>query len=76
LSSSEPNSPTIVSPRYTITAEKEDSDLKSLLMMKKDINSSIKEIQENTGKYLEALKKETQNPLKNYRKIQSNRQRE
>ena len=37
---------------------------------KKDINNSLKEIQENTGKYLEGLKEDTQkNPLKNYRKI-------
>ena len=53
LASSEPNSPTIVSPRYSITPEKQDSDLKSLLMMmiknfKKDINNFLKEIQENT----------------------------
>jgi hypothetical protein len=81
LVSSEPSSPTIESLGYTITPEKQDWDLKSLLMMmiedfKKDINSSLKEIQENTGKQLEALKEETQkNPLKNYRKIQSNRQR-
>jgi hypothetical protein len=49
LASSEPNSPTIASPGYTITLEKQDSDLKSLLMMmiedfKKDINYSLKEI--------------------------------
>jgi hypothetical protein len=31
---------------------------------KKDINSSLKEIQENTGKQLEALKEETQKSLK------------
>jgi DNA anti-recombination protein RmuC len=31
---------------------------------KKDINNSLKEIQENTGKQLEALKEETQNSLK------------
>ena len=31
---------------------------------KKDINNSLKEIQENTGKQLEALKKETQKSLK------------
>jgi hypothetical protein len=30
---------------------------------KKDVNSSVKEIQENTGKEVEALKEETQNPL-------------
>jgi hypothetical protein len=79
LASSKPNSPTIASPGYTITPEKQDSDVKSLLMMmiedfKKDINNSLKEIQENKGKQLEALKKETKkNPLNNYRKTQSNR---
>jgi hypothetical protein len=35
---------------------------------KKDINNSLKEIQQNTGKQLEALKEETQKSLKNYRK--------
>jgi peptidoglycan hydrolase CwlO-like protein len=50
LASSEPNSPTIASPGYTITPEKQDSDLMLLLMtmtedFKKDINSSLKEIQ-------------------------------
>jgi hypothetical protein len=33
LESSEPNSPTIASPGYAITTEKQDMDLKSLLMM-------------------------------------------
>ena len=69
LASSELNSPTIASPAYTITPEKQDMDLKSILMMimedyKKDINNSIKEIQENTGKQIEALKEETQKSLK------------
>ena len=54
LASSEPNTPTIASPGYTITLEKQDSNLKSLLMMiedlKKIVNNSFKEIQENTGK--------------------------
>ena len=55
LSSSEPNSPNIAIPGYTITVEKQDSDLKSLFVMmiediKKGINNSLKEIQENTGK--------------------------
>jgi hypothetical protein len=64
LASSEHNSPTIASPGYTITPEKQDLDLKSLFMMeiedyKKDINNSLKEIQENTGKQVEALKEET-----------------
>jgi hypothetical protein len=45
LASSEPSSPTIASPGYTNTSEKQDSDLKSLLMMmiediKKNINNS------------------------------------
>jgi hypothetical protein len=69
LTSSEPNSPTRASPGYTITPEKQDSDLKSLLMMmiedlKKVINNSLKEIQENTGKQIEALKEERQKSLK------------
>ena len=77
LASSEPNSLTIASPGYTITPEKQDMDLKSLLMImmedfKKEINNPLKEIQENTGKQIEALKEETQKPLKNYRKTQPN----
>ena len=59
----------IASPRYTNTPEKQDSELKSLLTVmiedfKKDINNSHKEIQENTGKQLEAPKEETQKSLK------------
>ena len=47
LASSEPNSPTIASPGYTITLEKQDLELKSLLIMMiedfyKDINNSLK----------------------------------
>ena len=69
LASSEHNSPTIASPGYTITLEKQDSDLKSLFIMmikvfKKSVNNSLKEIQENIGKQLEALKEETQKSLK------------
>jgi hypothetical protein len=53
LASSEPNSPTIASPGYTITLEKQDLYLKSLLMMmiedfKKVINNSLEEVQKNT----------------------------
>jgi hypothetical protein len=64
LASSEPNSPTITSPGYTITPEKQDLDLKSLLMImiedfKKDINNFLKELQENTGKQVETLKGKT-----------------
>jgi hypothetical protein len=62
LASSEQNSPTIASPGYTITPEKQEMDLKSLLMMmvedyKKEINSSLKEIQENTSKMMKELNK-------------------
>jgi hypothetical protein len=69
LASSESSSPTIASLGYTITPEKQDSDLKSLLMMvigdfKKVINNSLKEIQENTSKQLGALKEETQKSVK------------
>jgi len=40
---------------------------------KKDINNSLKEIQKNTGKQVEALKEKKQNLLKNYRKTQLKR---
>jgi prephenate dehydrogenase len=68
LASSEPRYSTIASPGYTITHEKQDSGLKSLLMMmiedfKKNINNSLKEIQ-NTVKQVEALKEQTQKSLK------------
>jgi hypothetical protein len=61
LASSEPSSPTTASPGYPSTPEKQDSDLKSYLMImiedfKKTINNSLKEIQENTGKQEEDLK--------------------
>ena len=44
-------------------------DLKSYLMMliegfKKDLNNSLKEIQENIGQQVKALKEETQKSLK------------
>jgi uncharacterized protein YlxW (UPF0749 family) len=67
LAPSEPISPTIASPGYTITPEKQDKGLKSLLMMM--MEDFKKEIQENTGKELEALKKETQKSL---RELQEN----
>jgi hypothetical protein len=68
LASSESNSPTIASPGYTITLEKQDSNLRSHLMMvigdfKKDINNFLKETQENTGKQLKALKEKTPKSL-------------
>jgi hypothetical protein len=60
LALSEPSSSTIASSRYPIAPEKQDSDLRSLLMMmiediRKDINNSLEEMQENTGKQVEAL---------------------
>ena len=62
LASSEPNSHTITSPGYTIVPETQDMDLKSfLLMMMEDFK---KEIQENTGKQLEAFEEETQKCLR------------
>jgi hypothetical protein len=57
---------TITSPGYTITPEKQDMDLQSLLMMM--MEDFKKEIQKNTGKQLEAFKEETQNVLESYRK--------
>jgi hypothetical protein len=58
--SSEPSRPTTVSSGYPNTPEKQDSDLKSYLMMlvedfKNGINNSLKEIQEDTAKKVEAL---------------------
>ena len=51
--SPEPSTPTSPSPGHTNTPEKLDLDLKEYLMMmvediKKDLNNSLKEIQENT----------------------------
>ena len=47
--------------------------MKIIDFFKEDKNNSLKEIQKNTGKQVKALKKETINPLKKYRKTQSNR---
>jgi hypothetical protein len=80
--------PTKESTGYPNTPKKQDWDLKSYLMMlvedlKKGINNSLKEIQENSAKqkYLKnyrktllnrqkSLKRKHKNPLKNYRKTQ------
>jgi hypothetical protein len=40
---------------------------------KKNINNSLKEIQDNTGKQVKVTKVETQKSLNNYRKTQPNR---
>jgi hypothetical protein len=55
MTSSEPSSSTTANPGFSNTPEKQDLDLNSHLMMlienfKKDINKSLKEVQENTGK--------------------------
>jgi hypothetical protein len=65
--SSEPSTPISVSPGYPNTPGKQDSDLKSYLMMlvedfKKGINNSLKEMEENTAK--QVLKVETQKSIK------------
>ena len=60
--SSEPSSPTTASPEYTNISENQESVLKSYLMnliefFKEDVNNSVKEIQENTGKQVKKLNK-------------------
>jgi hypothetical protein len=56
-------------PGYPIKPKKQDSDLRTYLIMlvedfKKDINNSLKEIQEYTFKQVEVLKEEAQISLK------------
>jgi hypothetical protein len=62
--SPEPSSPTTASPGYANTPEHQESVLKPYLMkiiksFKEDINNSLKEIQENTGKQVKELSKVT-----------------
>jgi hypothetical protein len=61
--------PSTVSPGYPNTLEKQNSDLKLYLMIliedfKNGINNSLKKIQENTAKKIDALKDEAQKSLK------------
>jgi hypothetical protein len=68
----EPSTPTTASPGYLNTPKKQDSDLKSYLMMlvedfKKGIKNSLKEIKENTDKHVEDLERKQKKSLKNYR---------
>jgi hypothetical protein len=63
LGSSEPNPPTTASPGFIITPEKQDMDLKSLLMMmmedyEKEINNSLKK---NTGEHIQSGERIEQN---------------
>jgi hypothetical protein len=67
--SSERSTPTPPSPGHRTHPKKIVPDLKAYLMMmvedvKKDFNSSLKEIQENTAKQVEHIKEETQKSLK------------
>jgi hypothetical protein len=67
--SSEPSTQTSPSPGHPNTPENLDLDLKAYLMMmvediKKDVNNSLKEIQENTAKQVEDHKEEAQKSLK------------
>ena len=78
MTPSEPNSPTTASPGYHNIPEKQDLDLKSQVMMlmegfiegfKKDINNSLKEIQENTSKQGEALEELKENTTKQVKEL-------
>ena len=67
--SSETSTPTSPSPGHPNTPENLDLDLKAYHMMmvedvKKDVNNSLKEIQENTAKQVEDIKEELQKSLK------------
>ena len=69
MASSEPSSSTTASPGYPNTLEKQDLDFKSHLMMliedfKKEINNSLKGIQEYMCQHFEALKEKTQKSFK------------
>jgi predicted RNase H-like nuclease (RuvC/YqgF family) len=73
-SSSEPCTTTSACPGYPNTPEKQDSDLKAYLMIlvedfKKEINKSLKEIQENTAKQVEVLKELKENTTKQVIKL-------
>ena len=69
ITPSEPSSPTTANSEYAITSEKQELDLKSHLILpmedfKKDINNSLKEIQENMDQQVETIKGEGQKSLK------------
>jgi hypothetical protein len=57
-----------VIPGYPNTPEKQDSNLKSYLIMLiedfKSTNNALKEIKEDTAKQVEVFKEEAQKPLK------------
>jgi hypothetical protein len=73
LALSEPSSLGTASSGCTNTPENQDADLNFSVMniiesSKEDINNSLKEIQENTGKQVDALKEETNKSLKEIQK--------
>ena len=74
MATSEPSSPTTASPGYPNTPKKQELDLKSYLSkliegFKKNLNNSLKEIQETISQQVKALKEETQKSLKEIQKI-------
>ena len=71
-----PSSPTTASPRYPKTHQNQELDLKLYLMIlikdfKKDLNNSLKRIQENICQQVKVLKEETQQSLKELQKTQT-----
>jgi len=71
MASSEPNSPTKANTEYPNTPEKQDLDLKSYLIMmledfKKDMKNSLREMQENINKQVEAYREESQKFLREF----------
>jgi hypothetical protein len=78
LASSELNSPTLTRTGYTIIPEKQNMDLKSLLMMmmedyKKDTNNPLNKYRRKQVNRWKPLKRKHKNPLKNFRKTHRNR---
>ena len=73
--SPEPSVPSTKSPEHPNTPEKQNFNLTIhvIKMIEEDINYSLIELHENTGKQVEALKEETNNPLKKCKKIKSSR---
>ena len=68
--------PTTTNCGYPNTTETQVNDVKSNLIkmakaFKEEMNTSIKEIQENVIKHIEILMKKQINPLRTYRKIQT-----
>ena len=78
MAPSKPYSPTTASPGYPNTPGRQDLNLKSQVIMlmegimegfKKDINNSLKEIQENTRKQGEVLEELRENTTKQVKEL-------